>query len=114
MQLWPFKQLLLRSASAASAGKYALPCRHLHHFGAMEQLRQALQLSNLLTGYVFLLDAQGRLRWRASGSPSPAELQSLLRVTEELLGQQAEGRQQEEEAQPEQQQQQREQQQSAP
>ena len=49
MRLWPFKQLLLRS-SAAAAGKYAMPCRHLHHFGDMQALREALHLTNLLTG----------------------------------------------------------------
>lgn len=37
--------------------------------------------------YVFLVDAQGRLRWRGSGSPSEHELQTLLRCTEELLEQ---------------------------
>ena len=49
MRMWPFKQLLLRSGAGAAA-KYALPCRHLHHFGDMQALRQALQLTNLLTG----------------------------------------------------------------
>lgn len=51
MRMWPFKQLLLRG-NAAGAGKYALPCRHLHHFGDMQQLREALHLTNLLTGWV--------------------------------------------------------------
>ncbi len=40
--------------------------------------------------YVFLLDARGRLRWRASGSPSEQELQTLGRVTEQLLREQGE------------------------
>lgn len=40
--------------------------------------------------YVFLLDARGRLRWRASGSPSEQELQTLSRVTEQLLREQGE------------------------
>lgn len=86
LRMWPFKQLLLRSGAGAAA-KYALPCRHLHHFGDMQALRQALQLTNLLTGYVFLVDSRGRLRWRGSGNPSAQELQTLLRCTEELLAQ---------------------------
>ncbi|KAL4458895.1 hypothetical protein ABPG75_013760 [Micractinium tetrahymenae] len=89
MSMWPFKQLLLRNSSKAAA-KYALPCRVLTHFGAMDGIRAGLHLTNLLTGYVFLVDAQGRLRWRASGSPSEQELQTLLRVTEELLREQGE------------------------
>ncbi|PRW59488.1 Mitochondria isoform 1 [Chlorella sorokiniana] len=84
MRMWPFKQLLLRG-NAASAGKYALPVRHLHHFGDMQGLREALHLTNLLTGYVFLVDAQGRLRWRGSGNPSDSEMATLLRCTEQLL-----------------------------
>lgn len=54
MSMWPFKQLLLRG-NAASAGKYALPVRHLTHFGDMQGLREALHLTNLLTGWVLIL-----------------------------------------------------------
>jgi hypothetical protein len=49
MSMWPFKQLLLRGGAAAAA-KYSLPCCHLHHFGDMRGLREALHLTNLLTG----------------------------------------------------------------
>jgi hypothetical protein len=49
--MWPFKQLLLRSGGGGG-DKYALPCRHLTHFGEIQSLRQALQLTNLLTGWV--------------------------------------------------------------
>ena len=44
--------------------------------------------------YVFLVDAQGRLRWRGSGSPSDSEMATLLRCTEELLQQEGAGQQQ--------------------
>ncbi|KAI3436178.1 hypothetical protein D9Q98_002233 [Chlorella vulgaris] len=84
MRMWPFKQLLLRGG-ANSAAKYAFPCRHLHHFGDMQALRSSLHLTNLLTGYVFLIDSRGRLRWRGSGSPTKEELDTLLRCTEQLL-----------------------------
>ncbi len=50
MGWWPFKQLLLRNG-AKSAGKYALPCRVLTHFGATDRVRAALHLTNLLTGW---------------------------------------------------------------
>jgi len=160
MRMWPFKQLLLRG-NAAGADKYALPCRHLHHFGDMQQLREALHLTNLLTGwvrgwlpweffllaaelgnrrggkappkleartrlgcvpmhislaaagpeliwelshvtsalpcchrYVFLVDAQGRLRWCGSGNPSDGEMATLLRCTEQLLEEQGTAQQQ--------------------
>lgn len=48
--MWPFKQLLLRNG-AKSAGKYALPCRVLTHFGAIDRVRTGLHLTNLLTGW---------------------------------------------------------------
>ena len=38
--------------------------------------------------YIYLLDSRGRVRWRGSGTPSPKELQQLLKCGEELLGQQ--------------------------
>ena len=53
--------------------------------------------------YVFLVDSQGRLRWRGSGSPSEKEMQTLLRCTDELLQQEQAQREQAAAAQQEQQ-----------
>lgn len=50
-----------------------------------------LYLPSPACSYVFLVDSQGRLRWRGSGTPTDQELQSLLRCTEELLQQQEQG-----------------------
>lgn len=50
-----------------------------------EVLCGELQVHNRLLGYVFLLDAQGRVRWRAHGVPQPEELAALVAVSQELL-----------------------------
>jgi hypothetical protein len=38
-----------------------------------------------LVGYVYLLDQEGRVRFRGSGSPTEDELQLLFQVTEECV-----------------------------
>lgn len=77
MRLWPFRQAILRSGARGSSDKYALPCSHLYHFGANDGLRGALQLTNLLTGWVQerVGGQAGRwkvaCRWRAAGWAGP-------------------------------------------
>ncbi|GAB4821697.1 hypothetical protein N2152v2_008743 [Parachlorella kessleri] len=87
MSVWPFKQAILRGGSKGQ-GKYQLPVEYLYHFGETEALRAALHMTNRLTGYVYLVDGQGRVRWQGSGSPGQEELQHLLRCGGELLTQQ--------------------------
>ena len=79
MRLWPFRQAILRSGARGSSDKYALPCSHLYHFGANDGLRGALQLTNLLTGWVHAwVGGQAGGRSRAAGerrvgrAPAPA------------------------------------------
>eukprot|EP00040_Diaphanoeca_grandis_P023468 m.127619 g.127619 ORF g.127619 m.127619 type:complete len:276 (+) comp29288_c0_seq2:345-1172(+) len=50
-----------------------------------ETLKQDLEVSNPVTGYVFLVDKRGRIRWQAHGPPTPEELITLTRGTSELL-----------------------------
>eukprot|EP00887_Chlorella_sp_A99_P006613 scaffold3.g6613.t1 len=85
MRLPPFRQMLLREAGRGGGGHAGMPTTYLFRFGGTGELRSVLQMTNRLTGYVFLLDSRGRLRWRGSGAPDARELQSLLRCTEELL-----------------------------
>ena len=49
------------------------------------ELRKTLQLGNSIVGYVFLLDQEGRIRWRAHASPTQQEIHTLLRCSGQLL-----------------------------
>ena len=53
--------------------------------GDVAPIRQELGLDNRLVGYVYLLDQEGRVRFRGSGSPTEEELQLLFQVTEECV-----------------------------
>lgn len=49
-------------------------------------LVDALHVPNRLGAYVYLIDRQGRVRWRACGEAAAAEVDAMLRATDELLG----------------------------
>lgn len=51
----------------------------------MESFRDALRMHNLMTGYVFLLDGLGRVRFAGSGGAAEEESRRLIRMTRELL-----------------------------
>jgi len=53
--------------------------------GDVAPIRHQLNLDNRLVGYVYLLDQEGRVRFRGSGSPTEDELQLLFQVTEECV-----------------------------
>jgi mitochondrial ATPase complex subunit ATP10 len=85
MSLWPFRGMLLRSAAAgAVAAGRAIPTLNVFHFGGAGALKAELGVGNKLTAYVYLVDSAGRVRWRGSGSPSEAEMASMLRCAEQL------------------------------
>jgi ATPase complex subunit ATP10 len=50
----------------------------------LEPFRDALRMHNVLTGYVFLLDGLGRVRFAGSGSADPKEIENLVELTHEL------------------------------
>lgn len=51
---------------------------------ALESLRDALRMHNVLAGYVFLLDGLGRVRFAGSGSATEEETTRLVRLAREL------------------------------
>lgn len=51
----------------------------------VSEIRKMLQLDNSLIGYVFLLDSEGWIRWRAHASPTKHEITALLNCTRQLL-----------------------------
>ncbi|CAL4910112.1 unnamed protein product [Urochloa decumbens] len=62
------------------------PQKHVvYAFGDHYDFRKKLQIVNLLTGYIYLIDRQGRIRWQGFGSATQEELSSLTASTSILL-----------------------------
>lgn len=56
----------------------------LLYFGDAEEFRDILRMHNIYTGYVFLVDGIGRVRWAGSGEGTDEEIQSMLTFAQEL------------------------------
>ncbi|KAK9280224.1 hypothetical protein L1049_013911 [Liquidambar formosana] len=87
LSLNPIKRLLLRimRKSNPDGRKDALQRQIVYSFGDHYYFRKELKILNLLTGYVFLLDKFGRIRWQGFGLAAQEELPSLLSCTSLLL-----------------------------
>ncbi|KAJ1917842.1 hypothetical protein H4219_002952 [Mycoemilia scoparia] len=55
------------------------------HFGSVESLKKSLGITNSLIGYAFLVDKSSRIRWYGNGTATDVEIETLLRLTSELL-----------------------------
>lgn len=90
LSLNPIKRLLLRTMrkSETSDGYQGLQRNIVYAFGDHYDLRKELSISNLLTGYIFLLDSKGRIRWQGFGIASNDELSSMLSCASWLLEEQ--------------------------
>ncbi|KAL8130105.1 hypothetical protein V2J09_019260 [Rumex salicifolius] len=87
LTLAPVKRLLLRVMKKSNAAdpNSAFQRQVVYSFGDHYYFRKDLNILNLLTGYMFLLDKFGRVRWQASGTATEDELSSLLWCTSLLL-----------------------------
>ncbi|KAJ4978389.1 hypothetical protein NE237_009169 [Protea cynaroides] len=87
LSLNPIKRLLLRIMRKPSADEKndALQRQFVYSFGDHYYFRKELKILNLLTGYIFLLDRFGRIRWQGFGLATKEELASLLSCTSLLL-----------------------------
>ncbi|KAK9168485.1 hypothetical protein Syun_000625 [Stephania yunnanensis] len=86
LSLKPIKQLLLRVMRKSKTGESnALERQIVYAFGDHYYFRKSLNILNLLTGYIFLLDGFGRIRWQGSGFATKEELTSLLSCTSLLV-----------------------------
>jgi len=89
MGLWPFRGMIVRGARAAQARELTAPppiVQYGFHFGNTRDERRALGITNLLTGYVYLVDGEGRVRWRGCGLAEPWEVEVMLNSSATLLG----------------------------
>ncbi|KAL6506436.1 hypothetical protein OROGR_024617 [Orobanche gracilis] len=78
----PIKKLLLKIMRKSNPdGKQHV----VYSFGDHYYFRKDLKILNLLTGYIFLLDKLGRIRWQGFGLATEDEVSSLLSCTSLLL-----------------------------
>lgn len=61
-----------------------MPVRHVHHFGDVATVTEGLNMNNRLTGYVFVVDDRGRIRWRSTGKLTEAESHSMMQAVRAL------------------------------
>ncbi|OVA17906.1 ATPase assembly factor ATP10 [Macleaya cordata] len=87
LSLNPIKWLLLRiMRKSKTDGKNDVLQRQLvYSFGDKYYFRKELKILNLLTGYIFLLDRFGRIRWQGFGLATEEELKSLVSCASLLL-----------------------------
>lgn len=84
--MWPVKWLLMRSGPSNTAGKGAEnSTTRAFFFGDTVVAAEQLAMTNRLSGYVFLLDREGRIRWRQSGQMLAAEDEQLIQALKHCL-----------------------------
>ncbi|GFP93539.1 hypothetical protein PHJA_001498300 [Phtheirospermum japonicum] len=83
----PIKKLLLKIMRKSKPGEKQdiLQRQIVYSFGDHYYFRKELKILNLLTGYIFLVDKLGRIRWQGFGLATEDELLSLLSCTSLLL-----------------------------
>ena len=57
-------------------------------FGGLMEFATKLLLPNKFTGYAYLVDSAGRVRWRACGSATPDEAERMIKVAHMLYKEQ--------------------------
>lgn len=73
------------NAGQAKAGEVqSVPVEVVYAFGDTWSFRRSLRIRNKLTGYVFLVDKKGRVRWRGTGFSTGSEVQSLCNALKKL------------------------------
>ncbi|KAK6926682.1 ATPase assembly factor ATP10 [Dillenia turbinata] len=88
LSLKPIKWMLLRTMRKSNPeGKDdSLQRQVVYSFGDQYYFRKELKILNLLTGYIFLIDKFGRIRWQGFGQATMEELSSLMSCTSLLVG----------------------------
>lgn len=56
----------------------------LLYFGDAEEFRDVLRMHNIYSGYVFLVDGIGRVRWAGSGEGTEDEIISMIGIAKDL------------------------------
>ncbi|KAG8067329.1 hypothetical protein GUJ93_ZPchr0005g15205 [Zizania palustris] len=86
IDIWLLSSSLWRRALLKFMRRSDDPQRNVvYSFGDHYYFRQKLRIINLLTGYIYLVDRLGRVRWEGSGSATQEELSSLTACASVLL-----------------------------
>ncbi|PWA91204.1 ATPase assembly factor ATP10, mitochondria [Artemisia annua] len=86
LSMTPIRKLLLRVLKKSKPQENGVLQRQIGYaFGDHYYFRKELKILNLLTGYIFLVDKFGRIRWQGFGLATPDEVSSLLSCTSLLL-----------------------------
>lgn len=88
--MWPLKGVLINSKqpSSASCDGQQKAVQHAFYFGDVKVATESLGMSNRLSSYVFVVDADGRVRWRESGKMLDGQGDSLIHAVKSLVRQQ--------------------------
>lgn len=83
----PIKRLLLRIMKKPKPDekKSVLRRQIVYSFGDHYYFRKELKIMNLLTGYIFLLDNFGRIRWQGFGLATQDELPDSLKIYDKFI-----------------------------
>uniref|UniRef100_A0A1D1Y2U5 Mitochondrial ATPase complex subunit ATP10 n=1 Tax=Anthurium amnicola TaxID=1678845 RepID=A0A1D1Y2U5_9ARAE len=81
LSLGPIKRMMLRILKKSSCPQW----QRVYSFGDHYEFRKKLKILNLLSGYIFLLDKYGKIRWQGFGLATKEELSSLYACTSLLL-----------------------------
>ena len=85
MALPLLRRAILRGGAGGAPNEARPKTLRLFHFGDGAPLRRMLTMPNMFAGYAFLLDARGRVRWRASGTATPPEVEAMHQAADALL-----------------------------
>lgn len=83
----PLRNILLRYDTRLTLRdpQALMPTQYVTYFGNVNVLIAELEMSNRLSCYVFVVDSDGRVRWRSSGVMLEAETQEFQEAIGRLL-----------------------------
>jgi ATP10 protein len=83
----PFKNLIVNYDSRLRDGRGSWE-RHQHviYFGDTSVLSEDQNMENRLTAYIFVIDTDGKVRWRSSGQLLDTEKSSLCHAVQTCIG----------------------------
>ena len=88
---WPLKNVLINSKRPefATCDGQRKAVQHASYFGDVKHAAESLGMPNRLSGYVFVVDAEGRIRWRESGKMLDGQGDGLVDAVQTLIHQSA-------------------------
>ena len=88
-RVWPLRNVLVngKQPEQATSDGQQKALRHAFYFGDIKSAAESLGMHNRLSGYVFVLDKAGRIRWRESGKMLEGQKGDMIDAVGTLLEQ---------------------------